>query len=119
MTEPAVLLQAAKLAENKGDREVADRFLNAILVEHPWSEETAIATQALEKGSETARSPETQDAVTRIRVVDVDIPFTSMVWLLGKAAFAIVPAGIVAWFFWEALSTSLPVILADAVQLLL
>ena len=114
MTEPAVLLQAAKLAESKGDKENADRLLEAILVEHPWSEATAVAAKQLDKGKATTNAAGAGETVTRIQVVDVDIPFTSLLWLFGKAAFAIVPAGVIAWLFWEALSSSLPGLIANA-----
>ncbi len=114
MTEPAVLLHAADVSERRGYRDHANELLQEILVDHPGSDESVFAQKQLEMRKETTNVSESQETVTRIQVVDMDIPFTSLVWLFGKAAFAIVPAGIVVWLFWEALSSTLPGMLADA-----
>ena len=41
--------------------------------------------------------------IQEVHVTDIDISFSSMVWLMVKASFAAIPAMILIWIIWSVL----------------
>jgi hypothetical protein len=88
------------------------------LKEGEFDRAASLAKQALEMGGNDAeldeahrivewtkdkvgtQSPAKVSELQRVTVVDVDISFGSMVWLLIKLSFAAIPAAIIVFLIW-------------------
>lgn len=85
MPEPKVLLDRAQSAADAGESELARALLRQVVIQFPDSRE-ADAAQA------TLASERIAQRALTVRVVDIDIRFGSLVVLMVKFAFAILPA---------------------------
>jgi hypothetical protein len=88
-----------------GELGEAKRLYRAIILDRPSGPETDIARDELERleSSESPMPPNlrsdyrpgyAEPGPQLVRIVDIDISFWSMVWLMFKAAFAVIPAAI-------------------------
>lgn len=101
-SDPETLFRAGRSAQlGKNDAE-ARRLYQQVMDEYPqsrWANEARAFLDRMDKHTTIARieptSGDTNMRARDVRVIDVDIAFTSMVWLFVKAAIATIPAAII------------------------
>jgi hypothetical protein len=102
------MFDSTSFEEIEGDLETASRRLRELQKDHRGTQAPSANEVPAGPSTQTVESETPESSITKIHVVDLDIPLTSLIWLFGKAALAAVPAGTLLAFFWMALSTSLP-----------
>lgn len=114
------LQKSARIAERDGDIDNAEALYKQLIDEYPESKEARDAAHDLKdierkliaNHAETAQVQSSHDAgrsgagIASIRaddgvkIIDISMPFMSMVFFLIKVAFASIPAGVVLFIFW-------------------